>query len=97
MLITTLESYLDDRIPELSPEVRQEMLKQIGNPDSYLRDNLIYQSFVKLIFSDQLNPEEIQALLEAVVQEDYLFYRIGESATDSVFTRSFSHLSLQRL
>ena len=92
MLATTLESYLDNRIPKLSKEVRQEMLKQIGNPDSYLRDELIYQSFGKMIFSNQLNPEEIQALLEAVVQEDYLFYGIGDSGTDSVFTRSFSAL-----
>ncbi len=92
MLSTTLESYLDDRIPELSSEVRQEMLRQIGNLDSYLRDNLIYGSFGKLIFSDQLNPEEIQALLEAVIQEDYLFHGLGESGTDSVFTRSFSTL-----
>lgn len=92
MLTTTLESYLDDRMPELTSEVRQEMLMEIGNPDSYLRDNLIYGSFGKLIFSDQLNPEEIQVLLDTVVQEDYLFYGLGDSGTDSVFTRSFSAL-----
>ncbi|MBO0587651.1 DUF2785 domain-containing protein [Sporosarcina sp. E16_8] len=92
MLATTLESYLDNRMPKLSKEVRQEMLRQIGNSDSYLRDELIYQSFGKMIFSNQLNPEEIQALLEAVIQEDYLFFGIGESGTDSVFTRSFSSL-----
>ncbi len=92
MLATTLERYLDNGIPKLSKEVRQEMLTQIGNPDSYLRDKLIYQSFGKMIVSNQLNPEEIQALLEVVVQEDYLFFGIGESGTDSVFTRSFSSL-----
>ena len=92
MLTATLESYLDDRIPELTPEVRQEMLREIGNSDSYLRDQLIYGSFGKLIFSNQLNPAEIQVLLEAVVQEDYLFYGLGEFGTDSVFTRSFSSL-----
>lgn len=92
MLTTTLESYLDNRMPELTSEVRQEMLREIGNPDSYLRDNLIYMSFGKLISSNQLNPEEIQVLLETVVQEDYLFYGLGDSGTDSVFTRSFSTL-----
>jgi len=92
MLATTLESYLDNGIPKLSKEVRQEMLTQIGNPDSYLRDELIYQSFGRMIVSNQLNPEEIQSLLEVVLQEDYLFYGIGESGTDSVFTRSFSAL-----
>ena len=39
------------------------MLMQIGNPDSYLRDELIYRSFGKVISSDQLNSEEIQHLL----------------------------------
>ncbi len=92
MLTTTLESYLDDRIPELTREVRQEMLRKIGNTESYLRDNLIYMSFGKLISSNQLNPEEIQVLLETVVQEDYLFYGLGDTSTDSVFTRSFSAL-----
>ncbi|WP_203247136.1 DUF2785 domain-containing protein [Sporosarcina beigongshangi] len=92
MLTTTLESYLDDRIPQLTPEIRQEMLSEIGNPDSYLRDNLIYISFGKLIFSDQLTSEEIEALLEVVVGEDYLCYSLGEFGTDSVFTRSFSAL-----
>lgn len=92
MLTTTLESYLDDRIPELTPEVRQEMLREIGNPDSYLRDNLIYISFGKMIFSDQLNRQEIQVLLETVLQEDYLFYGLGDFGNDSVFTRSFSSL-----
>ena len=92
MLTTTLESYLDDRIPELSPEVRQEMLSQIGNINSYLRDNLIYGSFGKLIYSNQLNLQEVQALLEAVIQDDYLGYGLDEYGTDSVFTRSFSAL-----
>ncbi|WP_318618290.1 DUF2785 domain-containing protein [Sporosarcina sp. YIM B06819] len=92
MLTTTLESYLDDRISELTSEVRQEMLKEIGNTDSYLRDRLIYGSFGKLIFSGQLTPQEIQVLLEVVIQEDYLCYGLGESGTDSVFTRSFSAL-----
>ncbi|MBE1554200.1 DUF2785 domain-containing protein [Sporosarcina limicola] len=92
MLATSLENYLDDRTPKLSVEIRQEMFKEIGNPDSYLRDNLIYQSFVKLIDSNQLNAKEIQDLLEVVVQEDFLLYRIGELGMDSVFTRSFSAL-----
>ncbi|MFJ7934626.1 DUF2785 domain-containing protein [Sporosarcina sp. NPDC096371] len=92
MLTTTLESYLDDRISELTLEVRLEMLKKIGSPDSELRDTFIYGSFAKMIFSNQLNAEEIQSLLNVVIQEDYLFYGLGESGTDSVFTRSFSAL-----
>jgi len=92
MLATILEDYLEGKITNLSKEARQEMLIQIGNPDSYLRDELIYRSFGKVIVSNQLDSEEIQNLLESVVQEDYLFYGIGESGTDSVLTRSFSAL-----
>lgn len=97
MVTATLESYLDDGISTLSLEVRQEMLKEIGNLDSYYRDELIYQSFVKVIFSDQLNAKELQCLLRALIEEEFLYYRIGESDTDSVFTRSFSALVIAAL
>ncbi|WP_345788898.1 DUF2785 domain-containing protein [Filibacter tadaridae] len=92
MLATTLKSYLGGKISILADECRQEMLLNIGSSDGHLRDKLIYQSFVKLIYSNQLNPNEIQSLLETVTGESYLFHRIGESGTDSVFTRSFSVL-----
>lgn len=91
VLKENLERYIDGRLHNLQAEDQENMLKQIGNPDSYLRDDLIYQSFGKLIFSNQLHAKELANLLVRL-KEDYLFYRIGEQGTDSVFTRSFSIL-----
>lgn len=91
VLKANLEKYIDDRLDNLQVEDQENMLMQIGNPDSYLRDDLIYQSFGKLIFSAELHANELTNLL-VQLKSDYLFYRIGEEGTDSVFTRSFSVL-----
>ena len=92
MLKANLEKYIDGRISNLRVEDQENMLMQIGNTDSYLRDELIYQSFGKLIYSNQLGANELETLLVRLTQDDYLFYKIGEQGTDSVFTRSFSVL-----
>ena len=89
---TRLEKYIKGNIVELQRKDQGEMLIQIGNPDSYLRDELIYQSFVKMIFSNQLDANELDNLLFRLKQDNYLFHGIGESGTDSVFKRSFSVL-----
>ncbi len=91
-LKSTLENYKENKIPSLSKEIIDEMIVQIGNPDSYIRDRLIYGGFCKLLKSKQLNNNEMSVLLERMLAEDKLFYKIGESNTDSVFTRSFSSL-----
>ena len=91
-LRTRLEKYIEGDLLELQRKDQDEMLMQIGNPDSYLRDELIYQSYVKMIFSDQLDTSELDKLLFRLKQDNYLFHGIGESGTDSVFKRSFSAL-----
>ena len=92
MLQEKLEMYIDGRVSVLQLEDQENMLMHIGDPNSYLRDELIYQSFGKLIFSNQLNANAIEKLLVQLKQDDYLFYEVGEQGTDSVFTRSFSVL-----
>ncbi|QUW21998.1 DUF2785 domain-containing protein [Sporosarcina sp. Marseille-Q4063] len=91
-LTTRLEKYIEGTLIELQREDQDEMLIQIGNPDSYLRDELIYQSYGKMIFSHQLNACELDTLLFRLKQDNNLFHGIGESGTDSVFKRSFSAL-----
>ncbi|QHA91265.1 DUF2785 domain-containing protein [Bacillus sp. N1-1] len=68
------------------------MLYQIGSTDPAIRDNLIYTMFGKLVMSDYLTEEQLTYLLTICLDEEHLFYRIGERGTDSVFTRSFSVL-----
>ncbi|WP_433747483.1 DUF2785 domain-containing protein [Falsibacillus pallidus] len=68
------------------------MLNEIGNVDPELRDNFIYSTFIQLLDEDILSPEQCRHILKTCLDEDHLFFNIGEVNTDSVFTRSFSSL-----
>lgn len=71
-----------------------EMAASIGSTDPQLRDSLIYSAFHEWICGDVFSSEELKKLLTLALDEQHLFYRIGENGTDSVFTRSFSVLLL---
>lgn len=69
------------------------MLKYIGDSDPELRDKLIYSTFAnwierKCYFTD----EELKSLLNTLLTNDFIFYKIGSKADDSALRRSFSVL-----
>ncbi|MDD5369725.1 MAG: hypothetical protein PHQ40_11605 [Anaerolineaceae bacterium] len=65
-----------------------DMLDQIGSPDSELRDDLIYSSSATWILRLHLfNGDQLRQLLSIALDDQHLFYAIGETNTDSVFTR----------
>ena len=70
----------------------EEMLQNIGTTDSELRDKLIYSTFSQLIIGNHLNKPQLLRMIEVCLDDQHLFYKIGEKNTDSVFTRSFSSL-----
>lgn len=70
----------------------QEMLAHIGSVDAELRDHLIYRTFIELLSDNLFTPQQLHYLFETAISEDFLYLHIGEKATDSVFTRSFSAL-----
>ncbi|MBB5169566.1 DUF2785 domain-containing protein [Rummeliibacillus stabekisii] len=70
----------------------QNMLDNIGSVDPELRDNLIYPTFIRIFNENLLTFEQYCSILEICLDENHLFYKIGELNTDSVFTRSFSSL-----
>lgn len=73
----------------------QAMVTHIGSLDPELRDDLIYTTFVNLIYRQQaLSAGQLRYLLQKALDEEHLFYGIGEQDTDSVFTRTFSVLLL---
>ena len=75
-----------------------EMLNQLGNPDPELRDDLIYLTFYNFIEEKNLfNRDEVRELVDTCLDNDHLFYNIGEVDNDSVFMRSFSALLLSSL
>ncbi len=81
----------DDNITEYV----QLMLKHIGDVDSKLRDDLIYEAFYYWIKKHKyFNECELQEMLLILIDDEHLFYKIGEQNCDSVFTRSLSSLIL---
>ncbi|MCL2854702.1 MAG: DUF2785 domain-containing protein [Defluviitaleaceae bacterium] len=74
-------------------ELIAEMLKNIGDTDSELRDGLIYEAFCGWA-DETLSETQIRHILYTCLGEHHLFHSIGESETDSVFTRSFSALGV---
>nr|WP_145405634.1 DUF2785 domain-containing protein [Paenibacillus xylanexedens] len=70
------------------------MMQHIGSSDPVLRDELIYMTMATWIGQQVFSDEQLKALLRLALDEEHLFYRIGEQETDSVFTRSFSVLIL---
>ncbi|WP_339145989.1 MULTISPECIES: DUF2785 domain-containing protein [unclassified Sutcliffiella] len=80
-----LDEHYRDRLLE-------SMMSHIGSADPVLRDHLISSNFAKLI-GDRIIPQrEMASLLDRCLNQDHLFFKIGEINTDSVFTRSFSSL-----
>lgn len=71
----------------------QALLENLGSPDTELRDELSYIILASgIIDQEKLSQEQLAALLVTSLDDEHLFYRIGEIGTDSVFMRSFSNL-----
>ncbi|WIV12707.1 DUF2785 domain-containing protein [Proteiniborus sp. MB09-C3] len=69
-----------------------EMMNNIGNTDPELRDKLIYSIMFYWIKDNKITIDKLKELLAISIDDNHLFFRIGETDTDSVFTRSFSIL-----
>jgi len=80
------EANLDDLIAD--------MLKHIGHTDPMLRDELIYSTVNTWIDKSIISTIQMKHILTTCLDKDHLFYGIGESDTDSVFTRAFSSLQI---
>lgn len=79
----------------------QALLSNFATTDSELRDELTYMILARAIVdqetADRLSGGQRETLLLTCIDDAHLFYAIGESATDSVFMRSFSLLIIAAL
>jgi len=73
-----------------------EMLEHLGDPDSELREGLIYPILVRIISQNLLSIKEFNDLMETCLSERHLFYNLGERG-DSIFMRSYSALLVAAL
>lgn len=69
------------------------MLEHLGDPEPVLRDELIYSTFYKWINEKHwFNDAELRELLWILLDEQHLFYHIGNKEDQTVYTRTFSVL-----
>jgi hypothetical protein len=72
------------------------LLPNLGSTDEELRDVLNYPIMNHIILDEHdqyhLAGAQLEELLLTSIDQDHLFYGIGESGTDSVFMRAFSCL-----
>lgn len=73
------------------------MGSHIGSTDPVLRDDLIYTTFATWLERHLLQPKELREVLNVMLNDEHLFFHLGESGTDSVFTRSFSVLAVAEI
>lgn len=69
-----------------------EMMDNIGSTNSILRDDLIYATLLHWISNGIFDFKELKYLLDISLDDDHLFYKLGEINEDSIFKRSFSVL-----
>ena len=83
-----------DELSDLLPA----MLQHIGSIDAVLRDELIYSAFANWICTQRLvTPVQERQILHTVLDEQHMFFHMGEIEGDAVFTRAFSVLLLPLL
>lgn len=92
-LLKKMKSMSDDQIRQLDlTSVTDQMLQNLGSVDAELRDQLIYQTFTRFILNDYLSEDTLTDIFNRCFSDEYLFYNLGHTEDDSVFTRSFSSL-----
>lgn len=70
-----------------------KMLQNIGDTDPELRDDLIYNTFCEWICEKEyFSGQDLRHILGILMDENHLFYKIGNDGDETVFTRTFSIL-----
>ncbi|UCC50760.1 MAG: DUF2785 domain-containing protein, partial [Anaerolineaceae bacterium] len=77
--------------PEIYPLILA-MGTYIGSVDPEFRDDLIYMTLATWIDRDIFEAQDLIEILKVVLNTQHLFWGLGESGTDTVFTRTFSML-----
>ncbi|MFB5192719.1 DUF2785 domain-containing protein [Alicyclobacillus fastidiosus] len=69
-----------------------QLMDNLHSIDSELRDHLSYTILERIIAMQKLLDTELYRLLDLSLSEEYLLRGLGETNTDTVFTRTFSIL-----
>lgn len=75
-------------------DLARTLIDDIGNPDSYIRDDLIYPNLAHLLHDKHFDEAELTSLLDLLIDESHLFFDLENKIPNSVLIRSFSILQL---
>ena len=78
-------------------DLLENMIMQIGNPNGYLRDDLIYETLASWISGNMLGIDRCNAILGTCISDDFIMYRIDTNDEDAVYRRSFAMLAIASL
>ena len=89
-----LRTRADDDLPEEERlEAARACLTHVGSPDPELRDELIYTTLARwIVEKGYFSEAELRDFLHTSLDDQHLFFCLGDVKGDSVFTRSFSSL-----
>ena len=88
-----LEKKLATEDPTYSRLELKWLIEHIGDANPAIRDNLVYNSFGYAIMNHFFTREDFSFLVESILKQNLLFYRISDSG-DATLTRSFTALLL---
>ena len=91
-ILANTMSIISGEVRQVSIEILDEMIENIGSTDSVLRDQLIFSAFCTLIFGGHLDKREMEYILKILLENQLLQLDIEKTETDAVFTRSFTSL-----
>jgi len=95
--ITLLEEIIEQQFDFSSCDAIQltyQLIENIGDKNSHIRDRLIYPVLAHLLHDDVLEKEELQKIAALLMSDKYLFYDMDNQVEDSVLKRSFTVLQL---
>jgi hypothetical protein len=78
-------------------EISLVMMEYLGDTNEELRDDLVYSVLSRWITNSVFSKVQLKQILDIILDDKHLFYRIEESEPNSVFMRAFSVLIVASL
>lgn len=89
--LTTLKQKLNHPKASYKTDKLNFLMNNIGNPNSEIRDDLVYSIFGKAFLNNEFAFEQARFCYETAIKQNLLFYRFGETGS-ATLTRSFTCL-----
>lgn len=101
MLDTKMIQYLESQFEQKFTfeeidkfDLANQLILEIGNPDSHLRDEVIYPNLAHLLHDHHFTNDQLITITNRLISKDCLFYDLEQKIPYSTLTRTFTSLQL---